>query len=723
MFKAKRFVNAALAVSLSAVMALTLAVPAGAAGLTENVSVSDNSLIQTSDKEEKEKKVKEETVSADTILDPEAEYLTTDAFSKATNLKGILGDKGQQGMYGSQHTLMNVNVTDMVVDASTHDATAFTYKGHTYYFIDYLKDWIKTANRNGKTVTLVILVPYVAGKEYLIDDTALANRGNNTKGSPYFAPNVRGQKELYEAMFSWLAQLFSQENCHVDNWVLGNEVNMPNYYNFTGSNDTAYNVDLYAEGYLMLYNAVRKYTSASRVSLCLEHTWNYPQQYLSQEPGAINAMDYLNRFNAAVSGRQAGVDWSISYHMYPASLTQADIWVAPGRMPDAPALDLNPKSADAWFVDGNNLNVLTDYVKATFGNRRIMLTEQGFTNYYEGSTDGVHNGDQIQAASLAYSYYTAKYNGLVDCFIINDENGGQKTNFQIDGKLAAEVYEKLDNGNASDAAWIDSTILPIMGLSSWSQVVPNYGRKADVAKITAFVKRLYSGCLDRAADEGGLSNWVNGLSNFATSGSVVAQGFFFSDEFKNRNLSDAEYVEKLYEVMMGRASDAGGKADWVNKLENGVGREGVFKGFADSTEFNNICNEYGIDRGSITVSEGRDRNTGLTTFVARLYTKALGRQYEVAGLNDWCNRICDGTWSINDVSTTGFFNSQEFMNKNLGDSDYVKTLYQTFFDREYDQAGYDDWMSKLKSGTSRNDVLMGFCNSQEFANLKKSYGL
>ena len=74
-----------------------------------------------------------------------------------------------------------------------------------------------------------------------------------------------------------------------------------------------------------------------------------------------------------------------------------------------------------------------------------------------------------------------------------------------------------------------------------------------------------------------------------------------------------------------------------------------------------------------------------------------------------------------DVSTTGFFNSPEFINKNLKDEEYVKVLYETFFDREYDQTGFDYWMDQLKNGMDRNKVLEGFANSQEFAELNKSF--
>ena len=95
----------------------------------------------------------------------------------------------------------------------------------------------------------------------------------------------------------------------------------------------------------------------------------------------------------------------------------------------------------------------------------------------------------------------------------------------------------------------------------------------------------------------------------------------------------------------------------------------------------------------------------------------------MAGLNTWCQRVNSKEWKLDDVSTIGFFHSPEFLNKKLSNSDYVKILYQTFFDREYDQTGYDYWMGRLNQGTSRDEVLRGFSNSQEFTNLKKSYGL
>ena len=118
-------------------------------------------------------------------------------------------------------------------------------------------------------------------------------------------------------------------------------------------------------------------------------------------------------------------------------------------------------------------------------------------------------------------------------------------------------------------------------------------------KVTAFVQRLYTLCLNRKADVLGLNDWTAALNSKKQDGAHVAYGFFFSPEFKNRNLSNESYVEVLYQVLLGRASDSKGKADWVAQLKAGKDRMEVFSGFVHSKEFDAICVEYGITRGTI----------------------------------------------------------------------------------------------------------------------------
>ena len=118
-------------------------------------------------------------------------------------------------------------------------------------------------------------------------------------------------------------------------------------------------------------------------------------------------------------------------------------------------------------------------------------------------------------------------------------------------------------------------------------------------KVTAFVQRLYTLCLSRKADAAGLNDWTAALNSKSKDGAYVAYGFFFSAEFIGRNLSNEDYVDVLYQVLLGRGADAAGKADWVAQLKAGKDRMDVFRGFVHSKEFDGICAEYGIVRGTI----------------------------------------------------------------------------------------------------------------------------
>lgn len=78
--------------------------------------------------------------------------------------------------------------------------------------------------------------------------------------------------------------------------------------------------------------------------------------------------------------------------------------------------------------------------------------------------------------------------------------------------------------------------------------------------------------------------------------------------------------------------------------------------------------------------------------------------------------------SAEDVAKN-FFLSEEFINKGLDNENYVETLYQTFMDRASDEAGKTDWVGRLNSGISREEVLEGFSRSSEFSEILKGFGL
>lgn len=242
--------------------------------------------------------------------------------------------------------------------------------------------------------------------------------------------------------------------------------------------------------------------------------------------------------------------------------------------------------------------------------------------------------------------------------------------------------------------------------------------------VTAFVKRLYNVCLSRDYDSDGLSDWTGRLSNQSETASQVAMGFFFSEEFTNKNCSNEQFVDTLYRTMFGREADEGGKAGWLNLLENGMSRIYVYHGFAESTEFSNLCNSYGVIRGSVTLTAYRDQNPGATGFMARLYTKMLGRAYDDGGIEYWCQEYLSGSQSIEAIVNNGFLHSQELQNMNLSNEEFVTRMYRTLLNREPDAAGKADWVGRLNRGEENRDTLVyGFTLSREFAEIKASYGL
>jgi len=109
-------------------------------------------------------------------------------------------------------------------------------------------------------------------------------------------------------------------------------------------------------------------------------------------------------------------------------------------------------------------------------------------------------------------------------------------------------------------------------------------------------------------------------------------------------------------------------------------------------------------------------------FVTRFYQECLGRIPDTPGLNGWVDALINGTLCGADVAN-GFVFSQEFINRNTSNEDFVTILYRAFFNREPDTAGYNGWVNGLYSGATRQDTLNGFIYSREFENLCESYGI
>ena len=112
--------------------------------------------------------------------------------------------------------------------------------------------------------------------------------------------------------------------------------------------------------------------------------------------------------------------------------------------------------------------------------------------------------------------------------------------------------------------------------------------------ISDFVTRFYRLVLGREPEINGLNGWVAALQTGQVTSCGLARGFIGGPEFTNRNLSDEAYVDVLYNAILNRKADIGGKNGWLNALRSGVARETVLEGFLSSPEFTQLANSFGI---------------------------------------------------------------------------------------------------------------------------------
>ena len=248
-----------------------------------------------------------------------------------------------------------------------------------------------------------------------------------------------------------------------------------------------------------------------------------------------------------------------------------------------------------------------------------------------------------------------------------------------------------------------------------------------IDKVEAFVSRCYKLILNREPDKGGLQGWCEALNSKAAAASNIIDSFVRSEEFTNRKLSDDAKVDILYQTMLDRPADAGGKAGWVDALSKGYTLQHIINGFCGSDEFSLICANFGIEAGTVNAGPVTppvpDTPRGkIEAFVQRCYKLILSRQADEGGLKGWSDALETRTAAAAQI-IDGFVRSQEYTNRNLSDGESVDILYKTMLDREADAGGKAGWVDALSKGYTLQHIINGFCGSQEFTAICDNFGI
>ncbi len=388
----------------------------------------------------------------------------------------------------------------------------------------------------------------------------------------------------------------------------------------------------------------------------------------------------------------------------------------------------------------------------------INKLETGNDYYYDFFSSVWNDGVQVQyckaadlnsllarTSGLKYVYYSgdgstsiSTLSNLAGVTFLYLFNVGSPTIYISDNSILKVAYQNdiTDYPYADHHAYVNwegeeykSDIKGYMYLSLDANVITSSSAPAPITStsdepgVAGFVERLYSVALGRASDPNGKADWVNRVRSEGYTGADLARGFLYSDEFLGKSMSNSEFLDVLYATFFNRPADEGGKTNWLNLMNQGWSKKQVIDGFINSIEWANLCLTYGIASGTtaqpnITIAPSED----IINFATRLYTTCLGRDADPNGLNDWATQLANMKISGSDAAH-GFFFSSEFLNAGHSDAEYVKRLYRTFMGREYDQGGFDNWMNLLASGASREEVFRGFAGSAEWAGICAEYGI
>ncbi|GKH33162.1 DUF5722 domain-containing protein [Muricomes sp. OA1] len=483
-----------------------------------------------------------------TVIDSEAEVPDIpdmEAYSGSSAViqmegskKGIHGSEwmsaGAKGMVGVKHVLLNLGITQFLSNGDTE----YTYNGKTYMFnSNYSKGFEKTVralNAKGVTVTTVLLVQDDRGLKEWEDLVYNSERGHN-----FYALSTKTEeaRDTWSALFGFLAEKFGQPGCFIENWILGNEVNMPSAYNWTGTLSPSTNAKVYAQSFILLYNALqeqnvqRQGVADAKAYISLDRSWNNNGNYTG-----IGAKDFLDRFAAELNVLQPDVNWCVAFHPYAVVMDPTS-----NKFTESEKLlwgnnKYTPNNLNAQFVTAANLNVLTDYVKNTYGaQHRIILSEQGFD---------AKGGEDYQAASLAYTFYAGQFNDMVDAVIFRSwEDNPDEMGLQLGilGRKAYQVFKYMDTNIYGGAT---NQCLNTIGIQSWKDIVKGFDMHGmgyrDVSYDSWYLDAV------KAVNDAG---WMTGLNetNFGA-GENLGRGQFATILYRMEGSPQQGYVNKFIDV-------------------------------------------------------------------------------------------------------------------------------------------------------------------------------
>jgi uncharacterized delta-60 repeat protein len=206
------------------------------------------------------------------------------------------------------------------------------------------------------------------------------------------------------------------------------------------------------------------------------------------------------------------------------------------------------------------------------------------------------------------------------------------------------------------------------------------------ASLAAFVTAVYLAALERQPDAGEVDYWVDVLATAPSPDTVrgMLHVVFDGPEFRQRPVNPWQYVDALYQAMLGRAPDRAEMDWWVQAVLDRLNT--LLPEWIDSPEFLDLvpgCQDLGA----------------VTLLVGRLYQQVLTRVPSGEEVAWWTQAII--TWCALEEAVETFFNTGEYLGVPRTLADHVTVLYQALLAREPDAGGLAWWVDDLAGQLAR----------------------
>lgn len=265
-------------------------------------------------------------------------------------------------------------------------------------------------------------------------------------------------------------------------------------------------------------------------------------------------------------------------------------------------------SASAWIFNTDaDLTVAFNTVERVIasGNGNDTITVAGDKDTV---LDGANGNDTLETSGGNDSVTGGAGDDSISTGAGNDTIVSGEGNDTIDAGTGFDIV-KIDGASSSfDFNVVNGSLVATAKDGSASVTASNaevfsFGETDNVmitgSETDAQALRLYEAFFARSADIDGAKYWLNDLAE-GQMATDIARSFLASEEFQSKgNLSDAEYIDILYQNALGRESDTAGKAYWLNDLASGMDRADVAISIVGSVEAAEVIDNVVIITGLV----------------------------------------------------------------------------------------------------------------------------